>query len=68
MLKPLPQLLMEAQAETLRPGIYECWACGEDFKFHEISVEPLRHPGTGEVEPVEICQRCKDLGVLEKWA
>lgn len=67
MLKPLTQFLLDAQEETLRGGTYECWACGKELKYHEVREEPLRHPGTGEVEAVEICQRCKDLDVLEKW-
>lgn len=77
MLKPLPQLLMDMQAETIRRAELkkacedafrtECWACGKELKYHEVREEPLRHPGTGEVEAVEICQRCKDLDVLEKW-
>jgi hypothetical protein len=67
MLKPLPDMLLDAQAETLRNLTYECWACGDmECKSDEIDVQYWREPGTGELREEQICQRCMSLGVLEK--
>lgn len=55
MLKPLPDLLMEAQRAVVEP---ECYQCGETENLRERAGKDE----IGEFVRLQVCQKCIDRG------